>query len=556
VGGDVQQIDQGQLLASIAATSHDCILSVDVDGVVVWASPATLGVLGWRPEALAGSELAVVTPRQGGDLYAANLARALDDERVAPFVDVVVRRDGSSVKASVTLGPVHDAAGAVTGVTVILRDVTAELNDRRERAHVEDAAGTQARLRSALGRRGWGSAVVLDEELRAICVTPSVTRFLGYAPEDALGTTHWQAAVHPGDLAAVAAAHRRVLGGAGRAERMVLRVRQRHGGWRWIEETVTNHLDDPDIRGLVAELRDVSQRVRTEEALELSAALHRALLETSQDGILAMAPDGTVSFANERLAEILGRPLAEVQGRPALRLLGLGAWESGDAGLEVPYGRPDGEERLLVVHLRPLTSATAGSLGSLVTVADVTESRLAERTLRRQALYDSLTGLPNRYLFLDRLETAAARHLRATGRGTAVVFLDLDRFKPVNDHHGHAAGDVLLEEVARRLAGAVRATDTVGRLGGDEFAIICEDTDEQSAVLVAAKILDELSRPFVQDTEEHHVGVSIGVAVAPPHHVTELVRRADAAMYRAKQLGGGRITVARLDDVSGLPVTR
>ena len=224
---------------------------------------------------------------------------------------------------------------------------------------------------------------------------------------------------------------------------------------------------------------------------------------------------------------------------------------------EVPYAHPDGSDRILEVNRCPLTSPTPEPLGSLVTVSDVTEARLVEVTLRRQALHDALTGLPNRYLFLDRLETAAARHLRTIGRGTAVLYLDLDHFKPINDGHGHQAGDELLRVVAERLAGAVRATDTVGRLGGDEFAIICEDTDEQAAVLVAAKILGELRRPIEQHGEEHQIGVSIGVAVAPPHHVEELVRRADAAMYRAKQLGGSRVAVARPGDDSGPgPVTR
>src|SRR3954454_14719377 len=140
VGGDVQQIDQGHLLASIAATSHDCILSVDVDSTIVWASPATVDVLGWRPEALAGSELGIVTPRQGGDVHAAHLSRLLEGERVAPFLDAVVRRDGGTFKASVTLGPVHDADGKVTGFTVILRDVTAELNEQRQLARALEAS--------------------------------------------------------------------------------------------------------------------------------------------------------------------------------------------------------------------------------------------------------------------------------------------------------------------------------------------------------------------------------------------------------------------------------
>ena len=154
VGGDVRQIDQGQLLASIAATSHDCILSVDIEGKVLWASPATLDVLGWRPEDLAGSELAVITPREGRDLHTAYLQQLLDGEPVAPFLDSGVRRDGSTFKAQITLGPVHGPGGEVTGVTVILRDVTTEFSEHRElvralevsRAHFEQLPTPQALL--------------------------------------------------------------------------------------------------------------------------------------------------------------------------------------------------------------------------------------------------------------------------------------------------------------------------------------------------------------------------------------------------------------------------
>ena len=665
----MQQIDQGQLLASIAATSHDCILSVDIGGRIVWASPATFDVLGWRPEDLAGSELAVVAPREGGDLHAAYLHQLLDGERVAPFLDAGVRRDGSTFKASITLGPVHDADGAVTGVTVILRDVTAELGEQRElaqaleasRAHfeqtptpqalldlrghldsvnpawcelfghaadhfagrdllalvhptdlhnaeerldalraggleslsyrsmfqdadgrclsllldatllreadgtpyaiavsardrtvVDDArrtAAVQASLYEALGRRSWDTAIVLDEDLTLTYVTPSVVQLLGHQPGDVLSTAGVDH-VHPADVPRVGEVLERVLAEPRHTERFVLRLRDSEGRWRWTEETVTNCLDDPDIRGLVANLRDITEQVQTEEALRLSEALHRAMVETAQEGILAMAPDGTTTFANETAAQILGGSLDELYGGDTLAQLGLPGWESGSGRFEVAYRHPDGRERILEGSVSPLNSPAPEPLGSLVMVSDVTEARLVELTLRRQALHDSLTGLPNRYLFLDRLETAAARHQRSDGRGTAVLYLDLDRFKPVNDGHGHDVGDGLLQDVAERLAGAVRATDTVGRLGGDEFAIICEDTDEQAAVLVAAKILGELRKPFRRQGDEHEISVSIGVAVSPPHDFDDLVRRADGAMYRAKQLGGGRIAVARPEDVS------
>jgi diguanylate cyclase (GGDEF)-like protein len=181
-------------------------------------------------------------------------------------------------------------------------------------------------------------------------------------------------------------------------------------------------------------------------------------------------------------------------------------------------------------------------------VADVTEARHAERALRRQALHDPLTGLPNRYLFLDRLQTAAARHARVPGRGTAVLYLDLDGFKPVNDGHGHETGDDLLREIAVRLVSAVRGTDTVGRLGGDEFGVVCEDTDEAAALDVAGRIQEAFGDEVLVADNAFRVRLSIGVALSPPNTVDDLVGCADRAMYRAKQLGGSRVVVAGPDD--------
>lgn len=693
-GGMMHEIDQGQLLASIAATSHDCILSLDASATILWASPATEQVLGWRPADLAGCELDLLFPRDGSELRDATVARLLAGERVEPFVDAGVRRDGSTFKAQITLGPVHGPEDQITGVIVILRDVTAQLHEQRElalalemsRAHfdqatvpqaildlrghlesvnpawcelfghgegwfadcdivdlvhpletegvvarlarlrageinsisyrgrfrdstgrdlrllldatllrepdgrpyaiaasvgdpdrdldgdlddtaypaeeaapggpaggspgdsVSDPADARGRRAQALARRAWETAVVMDRGLRITYVSGALARMLRYRPDDLLnsrGREH----LHPDDAPTVTGMLTRLLADPRSAEHAVLRVRDGEQRWRWVEVTATNCVDDPDIGGIVANLRDVTERVRTEEALRLSEALHRAMVETAQEGIMATSPEGRVIFANETAAVIVGRTVDDMYGEDPRRLFGLP--EAGDgedvSSHEVVHLRPDGSERILDVSLRPLNSRD-GRLGSLVSIYDVTDARHAERALRRRALHDPLTSLPNRYLFLDRLETAAARQRRFDGRGTAVLFVDLDGFKQVNDGFGHEAGDVVLREVAARLLASVRGTDTVGRLGGDEFAVICEDTGREEALVVAHRILDAFREPISAAEHEHAIGLSVGVALAPPYDFDELVRRADEAMYRAKHVGGGRIAVAGQDD--------
>ncbi len=657
-GGMMMQIDQGQLLASIAATLHDCILSLRADGTVVWASPATEGILGWRPEELAGSEFGVLFPADGSEYRATARQRLLEGQRVEPFVEVGVRKDGSTFTAQLTLGPVHGPDGDITGVIVVLRDVTAQLSEQRElalalemsRAHFDQATTPQAilgldgrlesvnpawcelfgrgegwfadcdlldlvhpedaenalsrleRLRGGevdsisyrglfcdaeggelallldasllrepngaphaiavwagapdedqldltevLSLRAWDTAVVFDAELAITFVAGAVTRMLGYDRDDMLHHLGWEY-VHPGDADIISDLLQRLQEEPRRSQDVVVRVRDAEGHWRSLEVSATNCLADPDVQGYVANLRDVTERVRTEEALRLSEALHRAMVESAQEGILATSPEGLVIFANVTVAEVLGRAVDQLYGEDPVRLLGLHIESRVEIDErvevhEVVYRRPDGDERILRVSARPLNSRN-DTLGALISVADVTDARHAESVLRSRALQDPLTGLSNRYLFTDRLETAVARHERSPGRGTAVLFIDVDHFKRINDEFGHEAGDDVLREIAARLLASVRATDTVGRLGGDEFAVICEDTGLEEAQVVAQRMLDSFAEPVAAEGGPHTVSLSIGLALTPPYDPDEVVRSADQAMYRAKQAGGGRVCVA------------
>jgi len=516
-------------LPVVATPWAGCTLSLDVDGTIVWAAPATREVLGWSPEDLAGSHISLLTPRLGGDLDEAHLAVLLADEDAATLIDVGVKRDGRTFKASISLEAERSAAGEVTGVKALVRDVTAVVSARR--------------LRELAGRTR-DAVVVADPDLSVQYATRAVAEMLGWSPED-VPAAPGSLLIHPADRAAVTEAVARLLADPDRTERLVVRLRDKQDRWLWVEGTITNCLADPDVRGLVANLRDVTDQVRTQDALRLSGALHQAMVETADEGIVVAGQDGTTRYANPAMARLLGIPAERLYGSDPVALLVPGASEGGWRQ-EVGYLHPDGSERVLQVTRSPLSKEAADGLGSLVMVADVTEVRRSERALRHRALYDPLTGLPNRYLVLDRLEMAAARQARSGG-STAVLFLDLDRFKPVNDTHGHQGGDELLRQLASRLAGAVRATDTVGRHGGDEFVIICEDIDEAAALSVASRVQSALRPAFRLPAGSVEVGASIGVALSPPYDVDDLIRSADVAMYEAKQQGGCCSVVASGD---------
>ncbi len=184
-----------------------------------------------------------------------------------------------------------------------------------------------------------------------------------------------------------------------------------------------------------------------------------------------------------------------------------------------------------------------GPRAALSLVEDITPRVQALEEVRRLAQHDSLTGLPNRRLFRDRLEQALAAARKSDGGRAALLMIDLDHFKPVNDTLGHAAGDELLRAAARRLAGEVRAGDTIARLGGDEFAVVQATVREPGdAAALAGRLVAALRLPFAIDGQAVRVGATVGVAMFPDdaEDAEALLRRADRALYRAKADGRGR----------------
>jgi diguanylate cyclase (GGDEF)-like protein/PAS domain S-box-containing protein len=281
-------------------------------------------------------------------------------------------------------------------------------------------------------------------------------------------------------------------------------------------------------------------------------------------GIVSDAPGGVLACDRELrcqvwnawLEEISGLPAAEVLGRrlveafPQLRAQGLdGVLDRALAGEvvrlpDVRYPHPrTGETRWITGTFGPYRDEHGEVAGVVGSVHEVTERKRLEERLQHDALHDPLTGLPNRALFMDRLEQALERAKRRPDKLFAVLFLDLDRFKSVNDTRGHAAGDELLRALARRLQESLRGVDTVARLGGDEFAFLVEEVEGPAdATRAASRVLDALRPPFPLEGREELATASVGITIGPRHyeHASDMLRDADVAMYRAKAQGRGR----------------
>jgi diguanylate cyclase (GGDEF)-like protein len=313
--------------------------------------------------------------------------------------------------------------------------------------------------------------------------------------------------------------------------------------------------------------------------LRQSASLHRAIIEAATDGILVVTSDGVLETYNQRFVEMWAIPPACLSTHDAQALLDLVAGQLADPEQFVQkvrelYAQPgqpsfdvlrfkDG--RVFERHSQPQRLDDA-IVGRVWTFRDVTERELTQAKIHRLAFHDALTLLPNRRLLHDRLEQALATCRRA-GQHGAVLFLDLDNFKPLNDVHGHRVGDMLLVEVACRLTHCVREVDTVARFGGDEFVVVLSRLDAEPdaacfhAGQVAEKIRHTLAQPYCLRVAQgdgssadvlHRCSSSIGIAMFPEPDASadDVLKRADMAMYRAKDAGRNGVSFHPADSMA------
>ncbi|MDQ1748095.1 MAG: hypothetical protein QOD07_2358 [Frankiaceae bacterium] len=463
---------------------------------------------------------------------------------------IAARPDGSALPVLVHAALLRHADGEPYAVATFVQDLTAL-------RHAERALRRRESLFTALIDQASDWAVVTDAAGKLLLVTDAFATTFGYQPADLVGRDGWQF-VHPDDQPHVRAALETAIDTGSRSDDIVFRVMDQQGRWRWVEHTFTERLGDPDIAGIVSNGREVTSRIEAERALRASEARHRAIADAAQEGIWACDRSGRTLYANRKLADILGLTLPQVHQLTAPDVLDADGLllvaqklrdrhERGAEAYEVDYPHPDGSQRTLHLSVSPLDD-DSGPVGSLAMISDVTEAARIAAELRQRALYDDLTGLPNRTLLCDRLSQALARSRRsAAAAPVSVLFVDLDQFQLVNDSWGHATGDELLVEVAQRIAHEAGTANTVARFGADDFVVVCEDTDEAQAQQLASAIQRGLGEPFVLVGQRLHITASIGIActsgAGDGRDVHELLRFADTAMHDAKTVGRGQVNV-------------
>ena len=532
-------------------TATDVIVTIDNRGVIRFLNAAVEKVLGYRVSELLGRNITTLMPPRLRDRHKTSFARYQETgERNISWTGAELpglHKDGHEVPLSISFGEFkHGKTHLFIGV---LRDDTV-------RRHAEDQLRSMALIVDS------SNEGIISVDSRGIVRSwnPGAERIYGYSADEMIGQS--VACVTPPERAGET---QQFLERLRRGERIEAEtVRLRKNGERFeVALSISPITDAAGVMvGAATIAHDITERKRIEQQQQWLATI----VDSSSDAIIGKSVDGTILSWNRGAEEIYGYTAAEALGQSISMLAApehadelpqvLEKIRSGELvhDFEIVRRRKDGRLITVSLTISPIRDANGAIQGASTIARDITERKRVEDQIRHMAQHDALTGLPNRVLFRDRIGQAIV-HAHRQHEQFAVLFLDLDGFKHINDSLGHDVGDEMLRQTAQRLQQCLRADDTVARLGGDEF-IICLPalTDGADAMPTATKVLEALREPFAVGRHTLHVGGSIGISIYPTDgtDAEALMRAADTAMYHAKENGRNnyQFFTARLNEAA------
>lgn len=518
----------------LAENTSDLICHCDTEGTYLYVSPSYGRELGLNPSELTGKCAFDYSHPDDVAVLQAEVQRQLDTREPGRVLDVRKRRlDGSYVWMGTKFQVLFDDKGEPTGSVSVSRDITAERDAGRELHRANEQLVT---ILESIGDAFFS----LDKHWRVTYGNQKAAQFIGQARDPALGKYLWE--VVPGIEHSTVFTHYERAMASGEA---VFFEEYFELLDAWVSVRAYPHEG-----GLSVFFHDVTKRRQAEQAIRDSEQRLREMIALTPAGYMRTDGQGRVLDVNPALCQMSGYTREEFLGQEVRQFLPVCPM---NGAMHVRHGASSGQGRETIIHhknghpvyvLANLTikrddKGDAVSLMAFVT--DITERKQAERRLEELATHDTLTSLPNRVLVNQHLQSLLEEE--CVDEGLAVMFLDLDGFKEVNDSMGHASGDFLLREVARRLQGLMRSCDMVARLGGDEFVIVapCEH-GKFSASSVAERLLACLADPFLIEGHEVFVSGSLGICMVDDYARTKelLFQNADTAMYRAKASGPGQ----------------
>ena len=530
----------------VSESASDAIITIDEDSRIVFVNAAVEKVFGYLPEEMVGQHLSVIVPVRLREAHSAGMRRYMQtSQKHIPWNGITLpalRRDGEEIQIEISFGEYHQ--GSKRLFTAVIRDIT-------ERQQIE------AKLRESESRYRFLAESVPQQVWTARAdgqITYGNFRTIEYFGEETqseLFGINWTKIIHTDDLARMTKRWMHSIK-TGEPYENEHRLRRGDGEYRWHLAQATPMFDE---NGAVVKWfgtnTDIHDRKLAEKAASETAE-YRNLFENANDAILIFETETEIVIeVNEKACQLygfdhdafVGKSIKEIsqdvrQGEIQLReLLKRGTNQS----FETIQFRADGTPLNLFIN-----SSIVEYRGRRVVLSinrDITERKRAEEQLRHNSLHDALTGLPNRVLFLEHLRHAIERNGTRGQKTFAVLFLDFDQFKIVNDSLGHMEGDRLLRLIAERLSDTLRPGDIVARLGGDEFTILLDDLGKSDDVIqIVKRIEDELKLPFNLSGGEIVISASIGIALSDADYTKPetMLRDADIAMYRAKAGGKAR----------------
>ncbi len=515
-----------QLKEHIIDRAADSIILRDLDGKVIYVNEVAYTSRGYTKEEFSG-----ISPDKLGTPEAAELVKPMKQEALKKgivfYETTHVRKNGSLLPVEVELRAIE--YGGRKLILSVIHDIT-------ERKKAEE----ELRLKEQILDNASDSIILREPEGKIIFANKEAYTSRDCTKEEFIGKDMRQFMV-PKEVERFEARSQEILK-KGNVSFESLHVRK--SGSKVPVETRGSVIESGGKKLLLGVIRDITERKKMEQDLRLK----ERILDNATDSIIMREYDGTIVYANEMACRSFGYTREEFLGMNLRQLLVPAEAELVDAraqemrekstvSFESVNIRKDGS--LMPVEVRASAIDSGGEIFIISIVRDVTERKKMEDYIKQLAYHDTLTGLPNRTLFSDRFDQALAHAVRYQHK-LALLVMDLDHFKDVNDSLGHAAGDNLLKETANRLTGIMRKIDTVSRMGGDEFLLLLpEIAGKEDAAVVAQKILEAIRQPVVLLEKELKVTASLGIALYPDNGNTLdiLLRNADDAMYRVKREG-------------------